>query len=129
MGSKPTHRQRGVDLLRAYGWDVEVVEHWERPPGRPPYRKDLMGFADLLAMRPGETLAVQITSPANVAAHVRKLMGIRAVGVCLLAGWAVEIWGMRDRPLEDGSAVMLRSFYLTEAGTLAVARGVSILKG
>jgi hypothetical protein len=127
MGSKPTHRQRGVDLLRCYGWEVEVVEHFERPPGRPAYRKDLMGFADLLALRPGKTLAVQITSAANVGGHVRKLLGIRAVGVCLLAGWAVEVWGMR--PAKDGSAVMLRSFYLTEAETLAVANNQTVLKG
>jgi hypothetical protein len=129
MGSKPTHRQRGVEILRCYGWEVEVVETFERPPGRPAYRRDLMGFADLLALRKGKTLAVQITSATNVGAHVRKLLGIRAVGVCLLAGWAVEVWGIRDRPAKDGSAIVFRSFYLTAAGTLAVIHNHSILKG
>jgi hypothetical protein len=124
----PTLRHRAVELLRCYGWTVEVVEHFERPPGRPAYRKDLFGFADLLAVRPGQTLAVQVSSPRHVPQHFRKLAGIPAVGACLAAGWSVEIWGIRKRPDKHGSGVMFRALSLDGHGRL-VSRDATNLKG
>lgn len=125
---KPTLRQQAVDLLHCYGWTVEVVERFERPPGRPAYRKDLFGFADLLAVRPGQTLAVQVCCPGDVPKHLQKLIKIPALKACLAAGWAVEVWGVRKRPV-NGSGIMSRSFSLVGGQAMHSLVDVTILKG
>lgn len=126
--AKKTHRHRAVELLRCYGWAVEVVEHFERPPGRPAYRKDLFGFIDLLALKPGRTLAVQVTVPKHVPEHFRKIEQLALASACLRAGWAVEIWGIRDRPVKGVEGPMVRSLFLDASGAIC-SRDASILKG
>ncbi|CAN0586163.1 unnamed protein product, partial [Ectocarpus sp. 12 AP-2014] len=57
----PTQRSKAA--LQKEGWTVEVVEKWN-PHVR--QRKDLFGFADLLAIKPGEQpLLIQVTSGSN----------------------------------------------------------------
>ncbi|MBI4659040.1 MAG: hypothetical protein HY735_09365, partial [Verrucomicrobia bacterium] len=61
---------------------VAVVERWN------PYawvRQDLFGFADLLAIRGNETLAVQTTSGNNVAARLDKIRATHAAALWLEA--------------------------------------------
>jgi carbonic anhydrase len=76
--------------LRADGWDAEIVEVWN-PHSRT--RKDLFGFIDVLAIKPGETLAVQTTSAANVAARVRKIADHPNIGAVREAGWRIVVHG------------------------------------
>jgi hypothetical protein len=79
--------------LRDAGWPlVEVVEHWN-PHAR--VRNDLFGFVDVLAVRPGETLAVQTTTAANVSARVRKIADHSNIAALREAGWAIEVWGWK----------------------------------
>ena len=52
------------------GYLVETVERWNSFTRR---KADLWGFADLLAIRRGEVLAVQVTSKHNRASHVSKI--------------------------------------------------------
>lgn len=59
-----TPTQRSLCKLRADGWLVAVVERWN-PYAR--VRQDLFGFADLLAIKGNEVLAVQTTSGDHVA--------------------------------------------------------------
>jgi hypothetical protein len=67
VGSPTT---RSLQYLRELGWTVAVVEHWN-PFAR--VRRDLWGFADLIAFRGGTVLLVQTTSDANVAARRKKV--------------------------------------------------------
>lgn len=98
------------------------------PPGAKFRRSfDLLGFADLLAFRPGLTLAVQVTSADNVAAHVRKMKAIPAVLQAVQAGWFVELWGVRTAPDADGEALKVRRFVLGLGGMLVVEEGRSVI--
>ena len=66
-----TPTARTLKFLRDAGYTVAIVERWN-PHAR--IRQDLFGFADLLAMRGRELLAVQATSTANVSARVKKIL-------------------------------------------------------
>lgn len=116
---KKTHRQRALETLVAYGWEVDIVEHFEKRGPRQ-FRKDLFGFADLLCVKPLRTLAVQVTSPDNVASHVKHLCSLRSVRRCLQAGWAIEIWGVRNNPGPD-EGIKVRAFTLSADGEVAVS--------
>lgn len=79
--------------LRDGGWPlVEVVERWN-PHAR--IRQDLFGFVDVLAVRPGETLAVQTTTADNVSSRVRKIAAHSNIGAVREAGWSVHVHGWR----------------------------------
>jgi hypothetical protein len=77
---------------------VEHWNHWAR------IRQDLFGFADVLAVRQGETLAVQCTTVSNQSARLDKLRGMDTVKDCIRAGWRVEVWGWHKyaKPDERG---------------------------
>ena len=68
MTTSPT--TLSLKALRDAGYVAAVVEHFN-PHKR--IRQDLFGFIDIIAIRPGETLAVQTTSRSNMAARVRKI--------------------------------------------------------
>lgn len=86
--SSPT--QRSLKHLRDLGYRVAIVEHWN-PFAR--IRNDLFGFIDLLAIKDGETLAVQTTSRGNVAARVAKITESEALSDVRKAGWRVIVHG------------------------------------
>lgn len=83
-------------MLEAEGWRVDVVEQTIRGAGIT-FRRDLWGFADLLCLRGGEILAVQVTSSSNLASRVSKITSdeladavalVRAAGIGIVAhGW------------------------------------------
>jgi len=89
----PSTLQRSREALEAAGYHVEVVEQ-NRRVGNKAWKVDLWGWADLLAIRRGEVLAVQTTSAANVPSRVRKitesplLARVREAGIRILVhGW------------------------------------------
>ena len=84
--------ERSLALLRKEGWHVEVVEKWNSFTKT---RKDLFGFIDLLAIRKGETLAVQTTSGSNMGARISKIANHEHVGKVRDAGWRIEVHGWR----------------------------------
>lgn len=59
--------------------------------------RDLFGIIDLLAVREGVTLAVQVTTSSNVAARRKKLQASEALSRVLAAGWRVELHGWAKR--------------------------------
>jgi hypothetical protein len=77
---KTSPTQRSLKHLRSLGYTVAVTEHWN-PFAK--IRKDLFNFADLIAINSNETLAVQTTSNANVAARVDKIQGLQAAQLWL----------------------------------------------
>ena len=87
-----TPTQLTLRKLRADGWLAEVVERWV--PGAN-VRKDLFGFVDILALRDGETLAVQATSYTNISARVNKIASLDAVGDVRRANWSIWVIGWR----------------------------------
>lgn len=87
-----TPTQLTLRKLRADGWTVTVVERWDSFAH---VRHDLFGFIDVLALRGGETLAVQATSADNVAARVRKIAESEHVAAVREAGWSIRVWGWR----------------------------------
>ena len=87
-----TPTQRSLKHLRADGWTAAVVERWN-PHAR--IRQDLFGFIDILAIRDGETLAVQTTSASSMAARVKKIENHINLADVKRAGWAIHVHGWR----------------------------------
>jgi hypothetical protein len=79
--------------LRRDGYAVAVAERWIPQAG---IRKDLFGFADIVAIKAGEPiLAVQATSADNVAARLTKARSLPELRTWLQAGGRFEVWGWR----------------------------------
>jgi hypothetical protein len=109
--------QRSLEKLRADGWTTGVVEKWipASPAGfrGPIVRQDLYGFIDVLAIRDGEILAVQVTTGANVAARLAKIDAepraktwLSAGGKIVVHGWSKQgargkrkMWTLREVPI------------------------------
>ena len=87
-----TPTQRTLAKLRKEGWTAAVVER--RNPGVFKTH-DLFGFIDVLAIREGETLAVQTTSGPNVASRVKKIAEAEHLAAVRAAGWAIHVHGWR----------------------------------
>jgi hypothetical protein len=95
MALTPT--QRSTKHLQSEGYHVELVEQTKRvgqPGAMKVWKVDLWNFIDLLCIRRGEVLAVQVTSASNVPARVRKITDspllplVREAGVRIVVhGW------------------------------------------
>lgn len=86
--SSPT--QRSLKHLRDAGYTCWVVEYWNSFSRK---RVDLFGLFDILAIREGETVAVQTTSGSNVSARVKKIGESEHIGAVRSAGWQVWVMG------------------------------------
>lgn len=86
-----TPTQRSLKFLREQGYLAWVVEHWDSFSRR---RKDLWGWADILAIRKNEVLAVQVTS-TGVSARIKKIQESETVGRVREAGIRIEVHGHR----------------------------------
>lgn len=89
-----TPTQRTLAELRKRGYRCAVVEKWN---GHIQRRQDLFGVIDVLAIREGETLAVQTTSGSNVAARVTKIAESEATPDMRAAGWKIVVHGWAKR--------------------------------
>jgi len=89
-----TPTQRTLKKLRAEGYTAAVVER--RNPGAF-ITHDLFGFIDVLAIREGETLAVQTTSGSNVSARIKKIAESEHLAAVRAAGWTIHGHGWRKR--------------------------------
>lgn len=92
--SKTSPTQRSLAHLRGLKYRVAVVEKWN-PHAR--IRQDLFGVVDLLAIRDGETLAVQATSGSNVSSRVKKIAEAEATPDIRRAGWRFLVHGWSKR--------------------------------
>lgn len=70
---------------------MSIVERWN-PHVR--IRQDLWGWCDLLAIRKGEVLAVQVTASA-VSARIKKIQESDTISTVREAGIRVEVHGWR----------------------------------
>ena len=83
---------RTLQRLRDVGYLVAGTQHWN-PHAK--IRQDLFGIVDVLAVKPGQTLAVQATSSSNASKRQHKLQDHESLHPLLSAGWLVEVWGWR----------------------------------
>ena len=95
--------QRSRELLEADGYHVEVVEQNIRT-GRTTFKRDLWNFADLLAIRRGEMLAVQTTTSSNMASRVAKITASPLLARVREAGIRVVVHGWSARVVKRGEA-------------------------
>lgn len=82
--------QRSKKHLEELGYFVWITEHWNAFAR---IRQDLWGFADLLALKEGEVLAVQTTSGSNVSARVKKIAEHDNVAKVRQAGIQIHVHG------------------------------------
>jgi hypothetical protein len=102
MANSPT--QRSLEKLRKEGCDlVAVVERWN-PHAR--IRQDLFGIIDILAIKEGETIAVQSTSGSNVSKRIQKMEESDAINFIRKAGWTIHIHGWRKVKVKRGGKAM-----------------------
>lgn len=110
-----TPTARTMAHLRGLGYEVAVVERWNSYTRT---RHDLYGFADLLAMRGRELLAVQATSTGNVSARVKKILAEPRAKLwvepgsqrfIVVVGWAKrgargkrKTWQVKEVPVDAG---------------------------
>jgi hypothetical protein len=82
--------ERSLKYLRGQGYFATVTEHWHAFARR---RQDLFGIVDVLAVRQGETLAVQCTSASNVSSRVAKIADHESTPRLREAGWSLQVHG------------------------------------
>jgi len=99
--SKTTPTQRTLAHLRRNGLQAFIVERWIPIPGHPGggVKKDMGGFADIIACGSGEIIAIQCTSGLQFSRHINKYRDSDDVMEAILAwvrsGGYFEIWGWR----------------------------------
>ena len=89
--SKVSPTQRSLAYLREQGYHCEVVEKFNSFTKQ---RKDLWGWCDILAIRRGEVLAVQVTASA-VSDRIKKIMASDTLSLVREAGIRIEVHGWR----------------------------------
>lgn len=87
---------RSKALYVSHGYQVALVEHYNAFTRR---KHDLFGCIDLLCIGNNETVAVQVTSRANVSSRRTKIEETEAYPEMLKSGWRILIHGW-DK--EDG---------------------------
>ena len=96
--------QRSKKLLEEQGYLVAIVERWN-PWAK--VRQDLFGIIDLLAIKYGKTLAVQVTTLGHRSEHETKMLSSPYINR-LLDVWKVELHSWRK--LKDGWKVDIKEF-------------------
>ena len=89
--AKPSPTKRSLEYLREKGYLCSIVEHWNSFAR---IRQDLWGWADILAIRKDEVLAVQVTASA-VSERIKKIEASPTLGIVREAGIRIEIHGWR----------------------------------
>lgn len=80
--------------LIAGGWDAAIVQEWIKRPGKAGWRKDLLGWIDVLGFYPAQTtmLGIQTCEEKSAARNREKLCEAPWLKVWLGAGNPAELW-------------------------------------
>lgn len=81
-----------MEKLQADGYIPFLVEY--RAYGR---LHDLLGFADILALKKDERLLVQTTSYSNIPARVKKITEHENLAIARDAGFRIVVQGWRQK--------------------------------
>ena len=68
-----SNTSRTLEYLRSQGWIADIVERFNPYAGKFGQRKDLFGFADIIALGENSIIAVQ-SCGSDFAAHDRKIL-------------------------------------------------------
>jgi hypothetical protein len=91
--AKMSPTQLTLRKLKTDGWTtLAIVEHWN-PFAR--IRQDLFGCIDILALKDGDTLAIQCTTYNNRWARVKKISENDHIANMRKCNWSIEVWGWR----------------------------------
>jgi hypothetical protein len=93
MATSPT--QLSLAWLKKEGYLAEVVERWI--PGANMSVKTSGVGADIVAIRDGETVAVQCTSWDNISSRCKKIAESDTVGPVRKAGWNIWVVGWKKK--------------------------------
>lgn len=88
--------QKAIADMRSRGWTCAITERWN-PHAR--IRQDLLGFIDLIALRPNGpigVLAIQVTT-THTAERETKIAALPAAITWLQCGNAIEVWGYKKK--------------------------------
>ena len=80
-----------LEDLRKEGWTPWVVES----PITSFVKRDLFNCIDILAIKDGQTLAVQVTAGSAHANRATKVRENEYLALMLGAGWLVQVWSYR----------------------------------
>lgn len=107
-----TPTARTLAHLQALGYTTEVTEHWIRYPGSkvPARRKDLLGFIDLIAMKPpAGVIGIQVTTVSNMGARIKKILTDPSVAplarIWLKCGQRILVIGWKEYVISKGIPV------------------------
>jgi len=94
--------QRSLKLLREQGYTCWIVEVYNRFAKK---RLDLFNFADILAIKPGEILAVQTTTASHLSERIKKITAEPMAKTWCEAGGLIVCHGWRKyvKPDEHGN--------------------------
>ena len=95
MATSPT--QLTLRKLKSEGYiTVQVTEHWNAWAR---IRQDLFNIIDVLAVKDGITIGIQVTSKANVNARIKKIANHENIGAVRDVGWTVHVhgWSQDDK--------------------------------
>jgi len=89
MATSPT--QLTLKKLRSEGYTtVQIVERWN---AFAKIRQDLFQIIDVLAVKDGETIGIQVTSKTNVPARIRKIEECEHLNNLRDASWKILVHG------------------------------------
>lgn len=108
--------QKSLRLLRELGYTAEDVTAYGHPASAKwPRKKDVLGFADILAFRGVELLAVNATDKTSVAKHKTKYTQLQTLHLWLATGSGFAIHGWDPEADEEARVV---SAFLTDDGLM-----------
>jgi len=81
---------RSKAMLEADGWYCEKVEHWNAFAR---IRQDLFGFVDLLCLRKGQVMGVQVTTRDKTSVRYQKIISSPLLSTVLDSGIVIHIHG------------------------------------
>jgi len=89
MATSPT--QLTLKKLKNEGYiTVQVTEHWNAWAR---IRQDLFNIIDVLAVKDGITIGIQVTSKANVNARIKKIADSEHISNLRDANWKILVHG------------------------------------
>jgi hypothetical protein len=82
--------QLSLAMLRDDGWFCWITEHYNYFSKT---RQDLWGFVDIIALKPGQRLAIQTTTASNMSARIKKIADHENVGKVRDADFMIHVHG------------------------------------
>ena len=107
--AKISNTSRTLEYIRSQGWIADKVEQWNPYAGKFGQRKDMFGFADIVAMGENSIIAIQ-SCGQSFAAHKQKILEDEIVSLnaylWLENGGRLILIGWRKIKLKRGSKAM-----------------------